>query len=48
MGGNEMSYYDCDFFEEPFEFNMQVEEFKSSLASSVRKEFLEEMAALKK
>ena len=43
-----MSYYDFDFYEEPSEFDMQVEEFKSSLASSVRKEFLEEMAALKK
>ena len=48
MGGNEMSYYDCDFYEEPSEFDMQVEEFKSSLASSVRKEFLDEMATLKK
>jgi len=43
-----MSYYDYDFYEEPSEFDIQIEEFKSSLASSVRKEFLEEMDALKK
>lgn len=43
-----MSYYDYDFYEGPTEFDMQVEEFKSALASSVRKEFMEEMDALKK
>lgn len=41
-----MSYYDFDFYEELSEFDMQVEKFKSSLASSMREEFLDEMAAL--
>lgn len=43
-----MSYYDFEFYGVLSEFDMQVEEFKSSLASSVRKEFLDEMATLKK
>lgn len=43
-----MSYYGFDFYEESSEFDTQVEEFKSSLAASVRKEFLDEMAALRK
>lgn len=43
-----MSYYDFEFYGVMSEFDMQVEKFKSSLASSVRKEFLDEMAALKK
>lgn len=41
-----MSYYDFNYYEELSEFDMQVEKFKSSLVSSMREEFLDEMAAL--
>nr|WP_304955141.1 hypothetical protein [uncultured Acetatifactor sp.] len=40
-------YYPDDFYNEPSEFDMQVEEFKESLAKSVKSEFLEEMERLK-
>lgn len=43
-----MSYYDFDFYEVLSELDMQVEKFKSFLASSMREEFLDEMAALRK
>lgn len=43
-----MSYYDFDFYEVLSEFDMQAKKFKSFLASSMREEFLDEMAALKK
>lgn len=41
-----MSYYD-EFYSEPSEFEMQVEEFKQSLLKSVKEEFLAEMEALR-
>ena len=40
-------YYPDDFYYEPSEFDMQVEEFKESLAKSIKSEFLEEMERLK-
>lgn len=40
-------YYPDDFYNEPSEFDMQVEEFKESLAKSIKSEFLEEMERLK-
>lgn len=42
-----MSWYDDDFYNEPSEFDLQVEEFKESLAKAVKNEFLEEMERLK-
>lgn len=42
-----MSYWDYDFYDEPSEFEEQVGEFKKALTESVKKEFLEEMQALK-
>lgn len=42
-----MSWYEDDFYNEPSEFDMQVEEFKESLAKSIKGEFLEEMERLK-
>lgn len=41
-----MSYYDFDFHEVLSELDMQAEKFKSFLVSSMREEFLDEMAAL--
>lgn len=43
-----MSWYDEDFYCEPSEFEEQMDEFKESLAKSVKAEFLEEMEKLKK
>ena len=43
-----MSWHEDDFYNEPSEFDMQVEEFKESLAKAVKSEFLEEMERLKK
>ena len=40
-------YYPDDFYNEPSEFDMQVEEFKESLAKSIKSDFLEEMERLK-
>lgn len=40
-------YYPDDFYNEPSEFDMQVEEFKESLAKSVKSEFMEEMERLR-
>lgn len=37
-----------DFYNEPSEFEMQVEEFKSSLMSSIKDEYKAEMARLRK
>ncbi len=41
-----MSYYD-DFYNEPSEFDMLVEEFKESLKKAVKSEFLDKMERLK-
>lgn len=41
-------WYDEEFYREPSEFDAQVEEFKESLAKSVKEEFLEEMERLRK
>ncbi|MDF1511083.1 hypothetical protein Gp_81 [Bacillus phage vB_Bacillus_1020A] len=43
-----MSYYDEDFYYEPSEFDLKVEEFKESLSVSVKEEFLSEMERLRK
>ena len=40
-------YYPDDFYDEPSEFDMQMEEFKESLAKAIKSEFLEEMERLK-
>lgn len=42
-----MSWYDDEFYNEPSEFDIQMEEFKESLAKAVKSEFLEEMERLK-
>lgn len=41
-------YYDKDFYNEPSEYDIMVDEFKQSLLKSVKKEFLEEMEKLRK
>lgn len=41
-------YYDEEFWEEPSEFEQQVEEFKDALRSSVKKEIEEKIASLEK
>ena len=41
-------WFDEDFYNEPSEFEMQMEEFKESLAKSVKSEILEEMERLRK
>lgn len=43
-----MSWYEDDFYNEPSEFETQMEEFKESLAKAIKSEFLEEMERLKK
>ncbi|MEI2341636.1 hypothetical protein [Priestia megaterium] len=42
-----MYHYDEDFYHEPSEFEIQVDEFKKSLLQSVKQEFIEEMDQLK-
>lgn len=42
-----MSYYEEDFYQEPSEFEMQIEEFKESLMKSVKNDFIAEMERLK-
>lgn len=43
-----MNYYDEDFYHEPSEFEMQIEEFKSSLLNSVQDEYKRKMEELQK
>ncbi|MBT2716889.1 hypothetical protein [Bacillus sp. ISL-57] len=43
-----MSYYEEDFYNEPSEFEMQVDEFRESLLKAVKEEFVSEMDRLKK
>ena len=43
-----MNYYDDDFYHEPSEFEMQIEEFKSSLLDSVKNEYKQRMENLQK
>jgi hypothetical protein len=43
-----MSYYDEDFYYEPSEFDLKVNEFKETLSESIKKEFLDEMERLRK
>ena len=43
-----MCYYDEDFYAEPYEFEEQIEELKTALASSVQKKFLDEMEELRR
>jgi len=42
-----MNYYD-EFYQEPSEFEIQVDEFKTSLMKSVKEEFINEMEEIKK
>ncbi|MES1047210.1 hypothetical protein FOA22_22410 [Heyndrickxia oleronia] len=42
-----MDWYENDFYDEPSEFDIQVEEFKASLMKSVKEEFVSEMERLK-
>lgn len=41
-------WYDDDFYNEPSEFEMQLNELKENLSKSVKSEFLEEMERLRK
>lgn len=41
-----MGYYDEDFYQEPSEFEMQIEEFKQSLLNSVREDYKRRMEEL--
>lgn len=41
-------WYDDDFYNEPSEFEIQINELKESLSKSVKDEFLEEMERLRK
>lgn len=41
-----MSYYDDDFYHEPSEFEMQIEEFKQSLLNSVSEDYKRRMEEL--
>lgn len=43
-----MNYFDIDFFDYPSEFETQIDEFKQALSATVKKEFLDRMAALEK
>jgi len=43
-----MSYYDPEFYDEPSEFEQQVEEFKSALVKSVKTEYINEIDRLRK
>lgn len=43
-----MSYYDEDFYQEPSEFDILVEDFKKSLAESVKGEHVAEIEKLRK
>lgn len=40
-------WYDNEFYNEPSEFEMRMEELKESLANAIKSEFLEEMERLK-
>jgi hypothetical protein len=42
-----MGYYEEDFYNEPSEFDEQIDEFKKSLMVVVKKEFLDEMERLR-
>lgn len=42
-----MSYYEEDFYNEPSEFEKQIDEFKESLLNTVKEEFVAEMEQLK-
>jgi hypothetical protein len=43
-----MSYFEEDFYHEPSEFEMQIEEFKASLMSKVKEDYIKELERLKK
>ena len=43
-----MSCYDDEFYREPSEFEMQIEELKNSLLDAVKSEYVEEMERLRK
>lgn len=42
-----MSYYDEEFYQEPSEFEMQVNDFKQTILKSVKEEFIAEMEQLR-
>lgn len=41
-------YYDYEFYDEPNEFEIMINDFKQSIAKSVKKEIVDEMESLKK
>lgn len=43
-----MSYYYDDFYDEPTEFDEQIEEFKESLMGSIKDEYIDKMKRLEK
>lgn len=43
-----MSYYDPEFYDEPSEFEQQVDEFKNALINSVKEKYINEMDRLKR
>jgi len=43
-----MGYFDDDFYNEPSEFEQQVDEFKQALIKSVKQEFVDKMERLRK
>lgn len=43
-----MSYYDEEFYEEPSEFEQQIDEFKTSIVNSIKEGFKTEMEQLRK
>ncbi len=43
-----MDWYEDDFYDEPSEFDIQVNEFKENLMKSVKEEFVSEMDGLRK
>jgi len=43
-----MEYYETNFYNEPTEFEMLIDDLKQSLAKSIKKEFIEKMESLEK
>jgi hypothetical protein len=43
-----MEYYESDFYNEPTEFEILIDDLKQSLAKSIKEEFISEMEKLKK
>ena len=43
-----ISYYENDFYNEPTEFDIQMDEFKKSLMKNIKQEFLDKMEKIQK